>query len=133
MKTKRTFTDEQIKALAPYEQNFRTAVYSNYSRRVGGPDAAYAIGRIYHDATGIQLAVYPSCQDCMMRLLKQVGKAYLEDLELIENEKVEEAARQVVNEAEADNHRVVVSGEEIDAAAQAKPARRGRVRTTKQA
>lgn len=96
MNKKRTFTDAQLEELRPFEENFRTAVYSRYARRIGGPEAARNIGRIYKEATGVQLSVYASCQDCMMRLLTQVGRAYLEDLEIIEAEKVEEAARRLV-------------------------------------
>lgn len=97
MKTKRTFTDAQLGALSKYEQNFRTAVFSQYARRVGGPEDAMTIGRIYAEATGINLPVYASCQDCMLRLLTQVGRAYLQDLDTIEKERIEEAAKRVVS------------------------------------
>ena len=99
MKAKRTFTDAQLEALRPFEQNFHTAVYSQYARRIGGRDAADLIARTYFDATGVSLPVYPSCQDCMMRLLTQVGKAYFADLEAIEEAKIEEAAKRVVSVA----------------------------------
>lgn len=97
MKPKRTFSDAQLEALRPYEQNFHTAVYSDYARRVGGPEAANLIARTYQEATGVALPVYPSCADCMLRLLKQVGKAYFADLIAIENAKIEEAAKRVVS------------------------------------
>lgn len=97
MNAKRTFTDAQLKMLEPYAPNFETAVHSQYARRVGGPEAAQTIARVYREATGIALPVYPSCMDCMMHLLTQVGKAYLADLEIIENKKIEEAAKRVVS------------------------------------
>ena len=121
MKTKRIFTDAQMGALSKYEQNFRTAVFSQYARRVGGPEDAMTIGRIYAEATGINLPVYASCQDCMLRLLTQVGKAYLQDLDTIEKERIEAAAKRAVETAE-DNE-----------PAGKKAAKRGPVKTAKKA
>lgn len=130
MKAKLTFTDAQREMLKPYEQNFKTAVFSDYARRVGGPEAAYEIGRIYREATGVSLPVYPSCQDCMLRLLKQVGKAYFADLDLIAIEALEKAAKKVVDDA-PEKVVVTVTSEELEAAAKAKTPRKGRVKTSK--
>lgn len=75
-----TFTAAQLVELAPYAENFRTAVRSRFARRVS-PDGARRIADIYFDATGIRLSVYPSCQDCMLRLLTTVGRKYLDDVD----------------------------------------------------
>lgn len=101
MDSKRTFTDEQLEALKPFEHHFKTAVRSRYARRVGGDETVRRIADTYKAATGIQLPVYASCQDCMLRLLTQVGKAYLKDLDIIAMESIEKNAEKVVSLAKA--------------------------------
>lgn len=98
MENNRTFTPAQLVELAPYAENFRTAVRSQFARRVS-PDGAHRIADIYFDATGTRLSVYPSCQDCMLRLLTTVGKAYLADIEAVQAEKA--APKHEVAEAPA--------------------------------
>lgn len=69
------FNKEQLEALKPYEDNFRTAVYSDWSRYPGkaGLDT---IHRIWAEATGEERRVNYVCQNCILTMLKDCGRLY---------------------------------------------------------
>lgn len=80
-----TYTDEQFKALAPYEKHFRSAVLSRYAQGPG-PSGLKIIRQTYIDATGAQLPPNFFCNACVLEILRTAGGAWLED------QKVREAA-----------------------------------------
>lgn len=73
-------TDEQFNALLPYEKNFETMVKSKWARNPGS-SALDLIHRIYCEVTGTNQKFNKGCQHCIMRLLTDMGKIFLADLE----------------------------------------------------
>ena len=76
------YTEEQFQALAPYEKNFRTAVRAGWAMYVGFQPAK-KIHQIMIDAGLAKANVHVnySCAYCVLRLIKQAGRAWLEDQE----------------------------------------------------
>ena len=76
------YTEEQFEALAKYEDQFRTATRSNWATYVGFP-AAKKIHGIMIEAGLAKANVHVNyaCANCVLRLLKQAGRAWLEDQE----------------------------------------------------
>jgi len=72
-----TFTDEQFKRLSQWDENFRTATNSQWSRGIGSD--ADIIQEIWNEVTGKQGHVDKSCGACVLRLLQEVGTAYNAD------------------------------------------------------
>lgn len=74
------YTEEQFEALAKYEDQFRTATRSNWATNVGFP-AAKKIHGIMIEAGLAKANVHVNyaCANCVLRLIKQAGKAWLED------------------------------------------------------
>ncbi len=73
-------TNEQFKALQPYEGNFTTAVKAQWSRHPG----TYALDiilNVYNEVTGEKRRVNGSCQSCILLLLQDCGRIYLADKE----------------------------------------------------
>lgn len=71
-------TDKQFEALAKYEDNFRTAINSRWSRGISA--AAYDFMReVYQSATGQTMPGRPSCGNCILRMLQAVGRLYFAD------------------------------------------------------
>lgn len=73
-------TDEQFKALAPYQSNFETMVRSKWARHPGAA-ALDLIHKIHCQVTGSTQKLNKGCQHCIMRLLSDMGRIYLADLE----------------------------------------------------
>lgn len=73
-------TQQQFDALTPYEENFRTMVRSKWSRNPGSA-ALDLIHAIYVQVTGNTQRLNKGCQHCIMRLLTDMGRIYLADLE----------------------------------------------------
>lgn len=73
-------TTEEMTALAPYEQNFRTAVEQNWSRGLSrmAYETIYAIYKRIYGAKAARLNT--ACSICLMQLLKDVGRIYLDNL-----------------------------------------------------
>lgn len=76
----RQFTKEELDFLKNYENNFKTAINSGYSRNVE-PRYANQIKAIYDAATGGDYGLNASCSHCMLTFLKAVGHKYFEDLD----------------------------------------------------
>lgn len=83
-------TDEQFAALAPYEQNFETALKVNYSR-YPGMAAIDMMFRIYRDLTKSRININRSCSVCVLNLVKNVGKLYFAEKERREQLAIAEA------------------------------------------
>lgn len=80
------FTNEQLKALEPYEQHFTTAIRSKYAR-YPGVNGVRIIHGIYATAVKTAPALHASCSSCIFRLLTDVGTLYFKDKEELEKNK----------------------------------------------
>ena len=72
------YTDEQFAALAPFEDNFRTAIDGEWTRRVRTPDQL-RIKEIYEAATRSRIPFNQGCGTCLLNLLKRAGRLYFAD------------------------------------------------------
>lgn len=72
------YTDAQFNALIPFEDNFRTAVEGEWTRRVPA-DAQTLIRKTYEDASGTRIPYNSGCQTCLINLLKRAGRLYFAD------------------------------------------------------
>lgn len=77
-------SDEQFKALEPYDKNFFTMVKADYSSNVD-PRGIATILKIWNDLTGQRRVVCNSCANSQGNLLRDMGKIYLADKEEREN------------------------------------------------
>lgn len=68
-------TQEDIKYLEAYEQNFTTAINSNYSRNIVS-SALDRMLEIYQRETGTSYRLCKSCTSSVLNFLKQIGKLY---------------------------------------------------------
>lgn len=75
-----TFTKEQLAALAPYEEHFRTALRSKWARNPGR-EGLQVIHATLAAATGDRRGSAYNCASCILRLLHDVGTLYYADLE----------------------------------------------------
>ena len=73
-----TFTNEQLKALSAWEENFRTAVKAKWARNPGRA-ALRVIYDIFTQATGDRRRFSDNCSTCILNLLTDCGKLYFED------------------------------------------------------
>lgn len=113
------YTDEQFKALAPFAEEFRKAVNSNFARNPGDR-ALDEIRDIYMSATGSRN--YPKswgCTACIVRMLKDAGRLWLKDRDeraFLETQRKEEEAKRIAEEkarfeAEAEAARIAAEEE----------------------
>ena len=64
--------------LSKYEQNLKTALYSDYSRNM--PRASLVeIEKVVFDETGKSLNTNYNCSHCIMKLLKEAAKLYFNE------------------------------------------------------
>lgn len=68
-------TQEDIKYLEAYEQHFKTAINSNYTRNVVS-SALDRMLEIYQKETGTPYRLCKSCTSSILNFLKQIGKLY---------------------------------------------------------
>ena len=73
-----TFTNEQLKALSAWEENFRTAVKAKWARNPGRA-ALRVIYDIFTQATGDRRRFSDNCSTCILNLLTDCGKVYFAD------------------------------------------------------
>ena len=78
------YTDEQFAALAPFEDNFRTAIDGEWTRRIRTPDQL-RIKDIYEAATKSRIPFNQGCGTCLLNLLKRAGRLFFQDKEKREN------------------------------------------------
>lgn len=74
-----TYTEEQLKTLSVWEDNFWTAIKADYSRYIG-LSAIRVIHRIWEDAHHAKRNLDTGCSHCVLTLLKDVGTEYFADL-----------------------------------------------------
>lgn len=72
------YTDEQFKALCPYEADFDRSMKSRFAHNPGRA-ALKLITDIHREATGERLPVNFSCSGCILEILRTVGKAFFAD------------------------------------------------------
>jgi hypothetical protein len=72
------YTDEQFAALAPFEDNFRTAIGGEWTRRIRTPDQL-RIKEIYEAATKSRIPFNQGCGTCLLNLLRRAGRLYFAD------------------------------------------------------
>lgn len=72
------YTDEQFAALAPFEDNFRTAIDGEWTRRIRTADQQ-TIKTIYEAATKSRIPFNQGCGTCLLNLLKRAGRLYFAD------------------------------------------------------
>lgn len=102
-----TYTKEQLRILASWEENFRTAIQSKWSRGIGTTGYT-TIHRIYTEATGKKLPFHPSCGTCMLHLLQDAGKVYFEDMKALAEEEKKAHEVAVKETAETETQKVEV-------------------------
>lgn len=68
-------TEEQYNALAPYEQNFKTALECQYSRYPGA-DGVDTMFRIWKEITNTRMNINRSCSVCILHLIQDVGRLW---------------------------------------------------------
>lgn len=104
------YTKEQFQALAPYADNFRTAIEGEWSRRIP-VDGQKLIRKTYEDATKTRIPFNSGCQLCLLNLLKRAGRLWFADkkemaardakaIEALENADPAQVAQVVGAEAE---------------------------------
>ena len=99
------FTEEQLKTLSAWEDNFRTAVKSQWARNPGSRNLR-VIYDIYTSATGDRRRFNDNCSHCILSLLHDCGELYYRDLEELKMResttrevKVSQEAKEVVKKA----------------------------------
>ena len=85
-------TEEQYNALAPYEQNFKTALECQYSRYPGA-DGVDTMFRIWKEITNTRMNLNRTCSVCILNLVKNLGRLYF-----AEKTRREEEARRLEEE-----------------------------------
>lgn len=71
-------TDEQYRALEPYEQNMRTALHQGYARNPGSRAIDMMQG-IYNAVAKVKIRPNKGCNTCILNLLKDCGRLYFAD------------------------------------------------------
>lgn len=72
------FTEEQIKTLSQWEDNFRTAVNAQWARNPG-KSGLRVIWEIFTQVTGDQRRFNDNCNHCILSLLTDCGRIYFQD------------------------------------------------------
>lgn len=73
-------TDEQFNALLPYQKQFETMVNARWAR-LPGRSALDLIHDIYVKVSGDTSKFSKSCSNCINRLMMNMGKIFLAELE----------------------------------------------------
>lgn len=73
-----TFTEEQLKTLSQWEDNFRTAVNAQWARNPGR-SGLKVIYDIYTSVTGDTRRFNDNCSHCILSLLQDCGRIYFQD------------------------------------------------------
>ena len=71
-------TEEQFKALAPYEKHFDSAVNHRWTRFPGGA-ALDLIHDTLKQVTGLNMPLNKCCSHCILELMTEMGRIFLAD------------------------------------------------------
>ena len=85
------YTDEQRAILAQYEPYLRTAARSDWARNPG-PRALEQINDILYAGKPHKPRVNYGCQQCILSILRDAGRAYFADLDALATKKAENKA-----------------------------------------
>ena len=85
------YTDEQRAILAQYEPYLRTAARSDWARNPG-PRALEQINDILYAGKPHKPRVNYGCQQCILSILRDAGRAYFADLEEMATKEAENKA-----------------------------------------
>ena len=69
-------TEEEYRALAPYERHFSTAVNARWTRNPGR-EALTLMQRIYNSITGKRFRLNYGCGTCILHLVQDCGRLWL--------------------------------------------------------
>ena len=72
------FTDEEFEFLSQHEDRFKTAVFADWARKPT-PLTMSTMNQIWNRVIGREEIVRDNCSHCILRFLKEVGKAYYAD------------------------------------------------------
>lgn len=81
-------TEEQFKALTPYRKHFLTMINAGWCRIPGGKAEIDLMHSIYVKVTGDNSRFNSWCDSCIKRLVKELGRIYLQDEEEINNKSI---------------------------------------------
>lgn len=90
-----TFDNDTYGFLSQFEDNFRTAINSRWSRHPGHQNLL-RMGEIYNAATRQHRIIYTSCQACVLSFLTDIGRLYFADKESRENAVQEEPKKKQI-------------------------------------
>lgn len=85
------YTDEQRAILAQYEPYLRTAARSDWARNPG-PRALEQINDILYAGKPHKPRVNYGCQQCILSILRDAGRAYFADLDALAAKEAENKA-----------------------------------------
>lgn len=100
------YTDEQRAILAQYEPYLRTAARSDWARNPG-PRALEQINDILYAGKTYKPRVNYGCQQCILSVLRDAGRAYFADLEEIA---AKQAKPETASPKKAENKAVKTKG-----------------------
>ena len=86
------YTKEQRERLAPYADNFRTAVQARWSRPLPA-SGIETIVSVYNAATGQRRHLTSGCGTCALKLLIDAGRLYFADLDALASAAKRKAAK----------------------------------------
>lgn len=73
-------TQEELKFLSEFEPNFKTAIYSNYSRNIVKSKLTKML-EIYKRVTGRDYNLCTHCNTSILSFLKLIGKVYFDSVQ----------------------------------------------------
>ena len=89
----KTYTPEQMAVLAKYEDYLRTAARSDWAR-YPGLKALEEIHAVDDEALGKSTRLYSACGNCVLNLLRSVGKRYSAQKEAEEEQETAQTSTQ---------------------------------------
>lgn len=103
-------TEEEFRALEPYERHMETALRAGWSRNPG-LSALDTMQRIYNRVSKSALKINKGCGVCILNLLKDVGRIYFAD----KKEKGQEQMPAEKTETPESGHVVAVDNKSVRA------------------
>lgn len=73
------FSKADIKYLKHFESHFKTALNSDYVRNVLSADVEKMV-KMYYDTFNVKLNYNPNCGNCVLNIIKTVGRKYNEQV-----------------------------------------------------
>lgn len=105
--------EKYYEELKRFENNFGTAIRSNYTRNIVVKDRR-RLNEIYNDLTGTDKRLPVTCRNCLLMMLQYLGKAYFEYKSREPEEEKEEEAKEVGQEPAAEEKPKRVRRKEVN-------------------